>query len=89
MWSLESFMGKTFVAKAIYGLIAVMAVLQVIDEHPPVPWRGAATLFGTTLGVTLLDAYIETITLMLCPLGNVVPRVPNCPRSGTPSCPCL
>lgn len=64
MWRLEPFISKAFIAKAIYGLIAVMAVLQVIDEHPPVPWRGAATLFGTTLGVALVDAYIETITFM-------------------------
>jgi len=42
MWSLEP-LTKTFVAKAIYGLIAVMAVLRY-RRAPPVPWRGAATL---------------------------------------------
>lgn len=64
MWSLERWLSRTFVVKAVYGLVAVIAVIQVIEEHPPVPWRGALTLFGTTLGVALVDAYIETINLM-------------------------
>lgn len=52
---------KHFVAKAIYGLIAVLAVLVTMEDHPPVAWRGAVTLFGTTLAVALADLYSETI----------------------------
>lgn len=56
---------KTAVAKAIYGLITVLAVLVVMDDHPPAAWRGAVTLFGTTLAVALVDTYSETIAGML------------------------
>lgn len=56
---------RTAVAKAIYGLITVLAVLVVMDDHPPVAWRGAVTLFGTTLAVALVDTYAETVAGML------------------------
>ena len=56
---------KPAVAKAIYGLITVLAVLVVMDDHPPPAWRGAVTLFGTTLAVALVDTYAETIAGML------------------------
>jgi hypothetical protein len=38
---------KDFVAKAIYGLITVLAVVLVMEEHPPTAWIAAGTLFGT------------------------------------------
>ncbi len=56
---------KTFVAKAIYGLVTILSVLQVMGEHIPSAWSGAATLFGTTLAVALIDTYAETIAVML------------------------
>lgn len=52
---------KTFVAKAIYGVVTVLAVLVTMEDHPPTAWRGAITLFGATLAVALLDTYSETI----------------------------
>lgn len=58
-------LNDTAVAKAIYGLMTVLAVLVVMDDHPPVPWRGAITLFGTTLAVALVDTYAETVAGML------------------------
>ncbi len=42
---------NAFIAKAIRGLITVQAVLLAMEEHPPEAWRGAITLFGTTLDV--------------------------------------
>ena len=54
-----------FAEKAIYGLITVLAVLVVMEEHPPVAWRGALTLFGTTLAVALVETYAATIAWML------------------------
>lgn len=51
----------TFVAKAIYGLITVQAVLVVMDEHPPTALGGAATLLGATFAVALIDSYAEII----------------------------
>ena len=56
---------KTFVAKAIYGLVTVLAVLLVMEDHPPAAWRGAVTVFGATLAVALVEMYAETIAAML------------------------
>lgn len=53
--------GKTFVAKAIYGLITVQALLVAMSEHPPSPLGGAMTLLGATLAIALIDTYAEVI----------------------------
>ncbi len=55
----------TPVSKAIYGVITVLAVLQVLEAHPPSAWSGAVFLFGTTVAVALVDAYSESIAIML------------------------
>lgn len=52
---------KDFVAKAIYGLITVLAVVLVMEEHPPTAWIAAGTLFGTVLVVALAETYSKTI----------------------------
>ena len=36
-----------------------------MEEHPPEAWRGALTLFGTTLAVALAENYAEIIARML------------------------
>jgi hemolysin III len=36
-----------------------------MELHPPGAWRGAITLFGTTLVVALIEVYAETIGEML------------------------
>jgi hypothetical protein len=53
------------VSKAIYGVITVLAVLQVLEAHPPSAWSGAVFLFGTTVAVAMVDAYSESIAIML------------------------
>jgi hypothetical protein len=53
------------VSRAIYGLITVLAVLQVMEVHQPSAWHGTATLFGTTLAVALADAYSDSVAEML------------------------
>ena len=53
------------VSRAIYGLITVLAVLQVFAVHQPSAWHGTVTLFGTTLAVALADAYSDSIAAML------------------------
>jgi hypothetical protein len=55
----------TAVSKAIYGVITVLAVLQALQAHPPSAWSAAVILFGTTLAVALVDAYSESIAIML------------------------
>ena len=58
-------MSGHYVEKAIYGLVTVLAVLVAMEEHPPSAWRGAATLFGTTLAVALVETYAATIAATL------------------------
>ena len=53
------------VSRAIYGLITVLAVLQVLELHPPSAWRGTLTLFGTTVAVALVDTYCASIAEMI------------------------
>lgn len=56
---------RSFVAHAIYGEITILAGLQVMEVHPPSAWRGALTLFGTTLAVALVHIYADGIADML------------------------
>lgn len=56
---------KSFSSKAIYGLITVLAVLLVMEEHPPTALVGVLTLLGTTAAIALAEAYCETIAEML------------------------
>jgi hemolysin III len=53
------------VSKAIYGLISVLAVLQVLELHPPTALQATVALFGTTVAVALADAYSESVAEML------------------------
>lgn len=53
------------VSRIIYGLISVLALLQVMDVKTPTAWSGALLLFGTTLAIALAYAYAESIALML------------------------
>src|SRR5436190_19074162 len=52
---------RLFVSRAIYGLITVLAVLEVMELHPPTAWHAAASLFGATLAVALIEAYADSI----------------------------
>ena len=57
--------GGSFAARTVYGLVTVLAVLQVMSWHPPSAWSGAIALLGTTLAVALLDAYADSIAEVL------------------------
>ena len=61
----ERFFDKHYVSKAIYGSISVLAVLLVMEEHPPVAWRAATTLFGTALAIALAESYSETVAELI------------------------
>lgn len=63
--AVEQTVSGTFVARAVYGLITVLAVLQAMSVHPPNPWVGAISLFGTTLVVALIEVYAHVIGEML------------------------
>ena len=49
------------VSRAIYGAISVLAVLLIMDDHPPTVGAAAINVFGTVLAVALAEAYSEVI----------------------------
>lgn len=61
LWRGARFFDKGFAAKAIYGSISVLAVVLVMEAHPPTAWQASLTLFGTTLAIALAETYSETI----------------------------
>lgn len=52
---------SSFASMAIYGSLALMAVLVAIENHPPAPLQIAAQLFGVTLAIAVAKAYAEVI----------------------------
>jgi len=58
-------LSETEIASTIYGLITVLAVVEILQRHPPSALACAATLFGTTLAVALVDAYSESIARII------------------------
>lgn len=61
---------KSTSAKALYGVMTILAVLDVMGDHPPVAWRAAIILFGTTFAIALIDVYAESISLVLANNGQ-------------------
>src|SRR5215204_299280 len=54
------------VARAVYGLLIVMTVLEAMELHPPhAGWAGAELLVGTVLAVALAEVYADLIAGML------------------------
>lgn len=51
----------SFASMAIYGSLAVMAVLVALENHPPTALRVAAQLFGVTIAIAVAKAYAEII----------------------------
>src|SRR5262249_16648936 len=50
------------VARAVYGLIIVLAVLETMELHPPgAGWEGPELLLGTVLTVVLAEVYADLI----------------------------
>ena len=53
-------------ARAVYGLLIVMAVLEAMEVHPPhAGWEGPELLVGTVLAVALAEVYADLIAGML------------------------
>jgi hemolysin III len=61
---------KSYSAKAVYGVMTILAVLDVMGDHPPSAWRAAVILFGTTFAVALIDVYAESVSLVLTQQGQ-------------------
>jgi hemolysin III len=58
---MDKMFDKDFVSKAIYGLISVLAVLLIMEEHPPTAWKAAGILFGTVLALAMAETYSAAI----------------------------
>jgi len=56
---------KHAVSRAIYGSVSILAVLLVMQSHPPSAWTAAVMLFGTSLAIALAETYSETIAEMI------------------------
>lgn len=67
----EELFDRNFVSRAIYGSISVLAVVLVLQAHPPGAAKAAATLFGTSLAIALAEAYSETIAEILSQRRNL------------------
>src|SRR5215212_627158 len=53
-------------ARAVYGLIIVMVVLEAMELHPPsAGWEGPELLIGTVLTLALAEVYADLIAGML------------------------
>ncbi len=62
MWSgIQSHLGSEQVSRVIYGAIIGMALVVVLEQHPPAPGVIAATLVATGLAVALAELYSEVI----------------------------
>lgn len=56
---------KQFASKVLYGLISVLALLGVLELHPPTALTAIVTLLGTTFVIALAEAYSETVAEIL------------------------
>jgi hemolysin III len=54
-------LSRPIASKTIYGFVVVLAVLAVMQDHPPPAWNAALALFGTTLAIALAETYAEII----------------------------
>jgi hypothetical protein len=62
VWSeIEDHLSSEQVARVIYGAIIGLALIVVLEQHPPAPGVIAATLVATGLAVALAELYSEAI----------------------------
>ncbi len=54
-------LNTSFITKAIYGLVNVLVILLIMEDHPPGALQGAATLFGATLAIAFVEMYAELV----------------------------
>src|SRR5215211_2523220 len=59
--AIEAHLGTRHVARVIYGSIIGMAVIVVLQDHPPAPASVVALLVGTAVAVGLAELYSEVL----------------------------
>lgn len=55
------FFDYSFASMAIYGSLAVMAVIVSMETHPPTALRAAAEILGVTTAIAIAKGYAELI----------------------------
>lgn len=62
MWrGIEDHLGGEQVSRVVYGAIIGMALIVVLEHHPPTAGVTTATLFATALAVALAELYSDWI----------------------------
>jgi hypothetical protein len=59
--AIESHLGTKQVGRVIYGAIIGMALIVVLEGHPPKPARVVSSLVATALAVGLAELYSEAV----------------------------
>jgi hypothetical protein len=62
MWQgIEDHLGSEHVSRVVYGAIIGMALIVVLEHHPPTAGVTTATLFATAIAVGLAELYSDWI----------------------------
>lgn len=56
---------KLATSEAIYGMITVLALIVVLENNPPGPWRIVFTIIGATCGLAFARAYANVVAEVL------------------------
>jgi hypothetical protein len=59
--AIEAHLGTAQVARVIYGAIIGMALVVVLEDHPPSAGRVATALVATALAVALAELYADVV----------------------------
>jgi hypothetical protein len=59
--AIEAHLGTHQVGRVIYGAIIGMALIVVLEGHPPTPGRVVTALIATALAVALAELYSELV----------------------------
>jgi hypothetical protein len=59
--AIEAHLGSRRVARVIYGAIIGMALIVVLQDHPPSAAAAAAALVGTAVAVGLAEIYSDVV----------------------------
>ena len=73
---IEDHLGSQQVARVVYGAIIGMALIVVLEHHPPSAGVTTATLFATAVAVALAELYSDWI-------GHVLKHRTRFPPQGT------
>lgn len=62
---------KTAISEAIYGMITVLALIVVLEQNPPGPWRTVGTIIAATCALAFARAYANVVAEVLSKRENL------------------